>query len=92
MIEPDEDDDWWERGRSPDDELDEHEEERADGETAIPCPHCGADVFDDAEQCPDCGTWLVRDRRPSTGRPSWFVVLGFLGVLLAILTWIVCWR
>jgi hypothetical protein len=24
----------------------------ADCETAIPCPHCGADVFDDAEQCP----------------------------------------
>jgi hypothetical protein len=93
MIEPDEDDDWWKRGRSPDDELDDEDlEDYPTDETVIPCPHCGEDVFDDAEQCPACGSWLVRDRRPLTGRPSWFVLLGFVGVLLAILTWIVCWR
>jgi len=93
MIEPDEDDDWWKRGRSPDDDLDdEHAEEDADGQTVIPCSYCGADVFDDAEQCPACGWWFVRDRRPLTGKPSWFLVLGLVGGLLAILTWIVCWR
>jgi hypothetical protein len=93
MIEPDEDDDWWKRGRSPDDDLDyENAEDDADGETVIACPHCGADVFDDAEQCPACGSWITGDRRALAGKPSWFVVLGLVGVLLAILTWIVCWR
>ena len=94
MIEPDEDDGWWKRGRSPDDDLDdENAVEDADDETVITCLHCGEDVFDDAEQCPACGSWIVRDRRASlAGKPSWFVVLGLVGVLLAILTWIVCWR
>jgi hypothetical protein len=93
MIEPDEDDDWWKRGRSPDDEFDdENEEDDADGETTIPCPHCGEDVFDNAEQCPACGMWLIADRRPLTGRPRWFVVLGVVVALLAIATWIVWLR
>ena len=93
MIEPDEDDDWWKRGRSADDDLDdENEEDDADGETTIPCPHCGEDVFDNAEQCPACGMWLVADRRPLTGRPRWFVVLGVVVALLTIATWIVWLR
>jgi ribosomal protein L37E len=84
MIEPDEDDDWWKRGRSPDDDFDD--------ETTIPCPHCGEDVFDNAEQCPACGMWFTADRRPLTGRSSWFVVLGVVVALLAIATWIVWLR
>jgi uncharacterized protein (DUF983 family) len=93
MIEPDEDDDWWKRGRSPDEELDEEDiEADADEETTIPCPHCGGDVFDGAEQCPACGSWITGDQRAVTGRPSWFVVLGVIVALLAILTWIVWWR
>jgi predicted RNA-binding Zn-ribbon protein involved in translation (DUF1610 family) len=90
MIEPDEDDDGWKRGRSLGGEFDVDEvSEDADDETVIPCPHCGEEVFDDAEQCPACGTWLVRDRRALTGKPSWFVVLGVVGALLAIVVWIV---
>ncbi len=92
MIEPDEDDDWWKRGRSPDDELDDDPEEDADDGTVVPCPHCGAEIFDDAEQCPVCGSWITADRRASTGKPSWFVVVGVIAAFLAILTWIACWR
>jgi hypothetical protein len=93
MIEPDEDDDWWKRGRSPDEELDDEDlVEDADGEMVIPCPHCGEDVYDDAEQCPACGSWITGEERAWTGRPSWFVVLGVIVALLTILTWIVCWR
>jgi hypothetical protein len=92
MNEPVEDDDWWKHGRSPnhdfDDDEDDDAEDDADEPATIPCPHCGAEVFDDAEQCPSCGSWFVRDRRPLTGRPSWFVVLGFVGVLVAVVTWI----
>jgi hypothetical protein len=94
MIEPDKDDDWWKRGRSPDDELDDEdlEEEDADGETVIRCPHCGEEVYDDAEQCLACGSWITGEERAWTGRPSWFVVLGVIVALLTILTWIVWWR
>jgi hypothetical protein len=93
MIEPDEDDDWWKRGRSPDDDLDDEDlEDYSNDETVIPCPHCGEEIFDDAEQCPACGSWITGDRRASTGKPSWFVLAGVIVALLAILTWIACWR
>ncbi|HEV8002360.1 MAG TPA: hypothetical protein VGP63_20890 [Planctomycetaceae bacterium] len=91
MNEPVEDDDWWKHGRSPNHDFeddDDDAEDYADEPATIPCPHCGAEVFDDAEQCPACGSWFVRDRRPLTGRPSWFVVLGFVGVLIVVVTWI----
>jgi hypothetical protein len=90
MIEPEEDDDWWKRGRSPPDyELDDDDAEDCRDEPAvISCPDCGEEAFDDAEQCPGCGTWFTRDRRALTDRPSGFVVLGFVGVVLAIVTWI----
>jgi hypothetical protein len=92
MIEPDEDDDWWKRGPARDEHLDDEDlPEDADEETTIPCPHCGEDVYDDTEQCPACGTWLVRDGRPTSGRPSLFVV-GVVVALLVILTWIFWWR
>ena len=90
MFEPVEDDEWWKHDRSPDDGFDDDEVgDSADEPATITCPHCGADVFDDVEQCPACGSWFVRDRHPLTSKPSWIVVLGFVGVLLAILTWIV---
>jgi RNA polymerase subunit RPABC4/transcription elongation factor Spt4 len=93
MIEPDEDDDWWKRGPARDEDLDDEDlAEDADEETAIPCPHCGEDVYDDTEQCPTCGTWLLRHGRAATGWRNWFVVTGVVVALLTILTWIFCWR
>ncbi len=97
MVEP-EDDDWWKHGRPPDEFEDEDEDEdqeiygsEEDEHPVIPCPNCGEEVFDDAEQCPSCGHWLVPDRNPMRGRPSWFLILGFGGAILAILLWLF-WR
>lgn len=87
MVEPD-DDDWWKRGPAPDDDFVDSDGDEDDN-LVVECPHCGEDVFEDAEQCPACGQWLVRDRRALTGRANWFVVLGFVGALLAIVSWIV---
>jgi DNA-directed RNA polymerase subunit RPC12/RpoP len=93
MVEP-EDDEWWKHGRPPDEFEDADEEiygSEEDEDPVIPCPNCGEEVFDDAEQCPSCGHWLVPDRSPMKGRPSWFLILGFGGAILAILLWLV-WR
>ena len=92
MTEPvDEDDDWWKGGgAAPDADFDdEHADDYGDDESTIPCPHCGTDVFDDAEQCPSCGEWLVGDRRPTTGRTGWFFLLGLVLAALVLLSWIV---
>jgi hypothetical protein len=91
MVEP-EDDDWWKHGRPPDEF--EHDDDDADSgfeadeEPVIRCPNCGKEVFDDAEQCPACGHWMVADRSPMSGGPSWLLILGFGGAILAALAWL----
>jgi hypothetical protein len=92
MVEP-EDDDWWKHGRPPDEFEDDDDDDadsgsEADEERVVPCPNCGEEVFDDAEQCPACGHWMVPDRSPMSGRPSWLLILGFGGAILAILLWL----
>jgi hypothetical protein len=70
-----------------DDDWDEEPDE-ADGPDCvelIPCPHCGTDVYEEAERCPECGEYIVADTHPFAGRPWWWVALGVLGILAAVL-------
>ena len=30
-----------------------------DGDDAVPCPACGHDVYEDADQCTHCGEWII---------------------------------
>jgi len=68
-----------------DDEFpDENQHDDAPSQT-IPCPECGADVYEDAVRCPHCGNYITHDTRVWSGRPLWWVVLGLLGILATIL-------
>ena len=72
-----------------DEEYEEDWEDDADAESeVVPCPSCGAEIFEDAEQCPLCGQWVVRRSQPFAGRPWWWIALGLLGsgaLVLALL-------
>jgi len=81
------DDAWFDQ---PGDELDDDEypdEDDLDDETSetLPCPECGAEVYDDAVRCPACGAYITFDTRPLSGQPAWWIVLGLLAAILAIL-------
>ncbi|MBN9523389.1 zinc-ribbon domain-containing protein [bacterium] len=71
------DDDYGDAGYGDDDD---------DAET-VPCPHCGAEVYEGAEQCPRCGKYLSAEDRPSA-RPSGFVIVMMVLALLAALMWV----
>ena len=58
----------------PDDQIEE----------VVPCPHCGLDVFEDAEQCPHCGDYVVHRSSSWDGKPTWWIMIGLLGVLAAL--------
>lgn len=66
-----------------DDDLDEGDDE----DTTAPCPHCGADVYDDAERCPHCGVYLSAEDTPRRPKPLW-VVVGALAALVGMLWWV----
>jgi len=52
-----------------------------DSSEVVPCPECGADVYEDAEQCPTCGQYIVHSTSPWRGKPWWWVVLGLAGIM-----------
>lgn len=79
----------------PGDELNDWEypdEDESDGESETnPCPHCGADIYEDAVRCPICGQYVTPGARKNlwASRSAWWVLLGLLGtgaVLWVLLT------
>jgi hypothetical protein len=81
--------------RDDDDENDEEDDDYGDAgygddddeAETVPCPHCGAEVYENAEQCPRCGKYLSAEDRPPT-RPSGFVGVMLVLALLAALVWV----
>lgn len=68
------------------DEFQDEDWSDDDGETFVaPCPNCGADVYEDAEQCPVCGDYIVHDTHAWSGKPLWWILLGLAGVVAVIL-------
>lgn len=51
----------------------------------VTCNHCGADVYEESEVCPECGMYVSSASSPWQGRPAWWIVLGLLGVGAVIL-------
>lgn len=56
-----------------------------DSDDTIPCPYCREPVYEDAEVCPSCGSYLSREDAPR--RYPWWFVLGFLLSMIVALRW-----
>ena len=51
------------------------------------CPACGADIFEDAERCPECGQYVVDSESAISAWPWWLFALGLAGTVAVILAW-----
>ena len=67
-----------------DEVVDEDVGEASDEDETLPCPHCGANVYEDAPQCPQCGNYITFSTNPWNGRPWWWIVFGMVGIAAAI--------
>lgn len=54
----------------------------------VRCPNCGAEIYEDAVRCPHCGWYVTADTSPWSGRPRWWILLGLLGTIAAILAFL----
>jgi len=55
-----------------------------DASETLPCPECGEDVYEDAEQCPACGSYLTHRRQIS---PLWWWTAVMLLACCALAIW-----
>lgn len=68
------------------DELDADLLEENDSDTQ-PCPHCGADIYADAERCNVCGEWILR-RGGNHPHRLWYILLALAGVIAFVLLYV----
>ncbi|MCA9026639.1 MAG: zinc-ribbon domain-containing protein [Planctomycetaceae bacterium] len=71
-------DDWDDEEEWPDDSCNEDEVDLR------PCPSCGAEIYEDAEQCPYCGEYVVWSNSAFSGKPLWWIILGLIGMVAVI--------
>ncbi len=63
-----------------------------DGEPAdddselLPCPSCGAMIYEETEKCPYCGEWVTP--RNAGQRMPWWVTIGGIIAIVAFLFWV----
>lgn len=50
----------------------------------VPCPACGADIYEEAEQCPVCEEYVVHNQSVLAGKPGWYLLMAVLGVIAVI--------
>ena len=76
--------DAWSRRELEDHEYPEPDDSDDDSSETVPCPKCGADVYEDAEQCPRCGEYITAGAHLWSGRSWWWIVLSSLGIAAVI--------
>lgn len=73
----------------PDDERDDPQERdisqfgdsEGESEDRMPCPSCGQQIWDMADRCSFCGTWIDTDRQPLSKR-TLIIAGSLIGVIL----------
>ncbi len=58
-----------------------------DDSEVLPCPGCGFTVYEDSPWCPSCGQYVTFPSGAAgvwSGRPTWWILLGILGVIATL--------
>lgn len=53
-----------------------------------PCPTCGKHVYEHAQRCPHCHSYISREGAPAARRWPWWIWAGILLALLGSLPWL----
>ncbi|NIP85066.1 MAG: hypothetical protein GTO03_05690 [Planctomycetales bacterium] len=73
----------WDEPDGDDDAEDGYDDEGLDADT-VPCPQCGADVYEDAPQCPACGNYITYHHQLA---PLWWWTAVVILALIALAIW-----
>ena len=69
------------------DEPDEFDRDHDDDPATVACPYCRKEIFEEAELCPHCGSYISFEDAPRR-HPRWLVA-GVLVCITIVLIWVV---
>lgn len=59
-----------------------------DEEPTVPCPHCRAEIHEDAQQCPVCGEFISAEDSHRSNYPPWVIATAIILLLAVIATYV----
>lgn len=68
-----------------DDDEDEPFEDDPDDDGLMPCPYCGAAIYDDSLRCPKCENYLSDAERTTTAQPRWIILTAVVLLVVFLL-------
>jgi hypothetical protein len=74
-------------GGGNDDSGDWNGDDDDEGEAAVPCPYCGKEMYEDSPRCPHCGQYISDEDAPPRRAP-WWIIVGVVLCLCAVVVWI----
>ena len=63
-------------------------DDAAEGSNTLLCPFCRVPVYEEAEQCPHCGTYITEEEAPAGRTKPWWIVAGTVACLAVVYLWI----
>lgn len=63
------------RNDSLDEDPLESDQDPSDTLDVIDCPFCGQSIIEDAEICPRCGNFILRNEDLGERKPVWWILL-----------------
>jgi hypothetical protein len=80
----DEDDDDDGESDLSDTDADLRDDSDSGSEPTVPCPACGAEMFEDSPRCPVCGEYVSAGGSQAGSRPLWVVVTAVICLAMAV--------
>ncbi len=77
----------WEDDQFDNEDYGAEEWDDQDHEPTVPCPYCGREIYEDSVRCPNCGAYISDEDAPP-GRKPWWIIIGVLLCLAAMLLWV----
>lgn len=79
---------WDHRDDVDPDKWDDGDDEWDDEASTVDCPYCSRAIHEDALRCPYCENYISTEDSPAPAKP-WWIILGAVAALYAVLRWVV---
>ncbi len=74
-------------GDNPDEQWVDDADEDSETELLV-CPQCGKSVYEETQQCPHCGDWIVPTYKNAHTKRGWLIAIVLLLVFAILMVYV----